>query len=91
MPRKPKTNIAKAKRDVNTRKLPGLPYPSLLANPSPQERLEKLLKLANEQGIRPIDDWEKFREEVGDFWPENETCDDFITWLRKIRREGREN
>lgn len=27
-------------------------------------------------------------ELLGDFWPAKETCDQFIDWLRKTRREG---
>ena len=42
-----------------------------------------------ERGIKPIEDFDKFLEEAGGIWPENESIDEFITWLRKSRREGR--
>jgi hypothetical protein len=41
--------------------------------------------LAAQQGIKPVHDPMELR---GDFWPENESTDDFIAWLRKLRREG---
>lgn len=40
---------------------------------------------AAEQGIRPIDD---LSELAGDFWPEDESIDDFIAAVRQWRREG---
>lgn len=40
-------------------------------------------QLAAEQGTRPMD----FEEMLGDFWPEEENVDDFITTLRAWRSE----
>lgn len=41
--------------------------------------------LAAEQGVRPIGD---LSELAGDFWPEDESIDDFIATVREWRREG---
>jgi hypothetical protein len=45
----------------------------------------ELAALARAQGVRPAKDWRKLR---GDFWPEDETCDEFIAAIREWRREG---
>src|SRR5437867_2784439 len=42
-------------------------------------------ELARQQGVQPIAD---SRSLLGDFWPEDETCDDFIAAVREWRREG---
>ncbi len=39
-------------------------------------------QLAAEQGVKPVDHPEKLR---GDFWPEGESMDDFLIWLRDVR------
>ena len=41
-------------------------------------------ELAVEQGVKPIENPDDL---VGDFWPEDESIDDFLVWLREIRRE----
>ncbi|HWG41742.1 MAG TPA: hypothetical protein VN688_03080 [Gemmataceae bacterium] len=48
-------------------------------------------ELAAEQGVQPIEDFEAFLDEIGDVWPEEESADEFIAWLRKLRREGRDS
>jgi hypothetical protein len=50
-------------------------------------RHKSLEELAAEQGVRPIEDPEAL---LGDFWPEEESTEDFLAWLRKLRRDGRE-
>jgi hypothetical protein len=45
---------------------------------------EKLRQLAAQQGVAPIDSIDELR---GDFWPEDESTDDFIDWLHDVRRE----
>ena len=66
--------------------------------PEEQQRLLELLmaesseirpavtieQLASEQGTRPMD----FEEMLGDFWPEDESADDFIAALRDWRSEN---
>jgi hypothetical protein len=44
-----------------------------------------LSSLAARQGVRPV---VKFDDLLGDFWPDNETADEFITALREWRRDG---
>lgn len=41
--------------------------------------------LANEQGVRPLGN---LRHVIGDFWPEDESVDDFIAAVREWRSEG---
>lgn len=43
-------------------------------------------ELAAEQGVTPVGDPADLR---GDFWPENESTDEFLAWLRASRREGK--
>jgi hypothetical protein len=43
--------------------------------------------LAAEQGVKPLQGIAELR---GDFWPEDERTDDFLAWLRDVRRDGRE-
>jgi hypothetical protein len=43
-----------------------------------------LEQLIAEQGVKPIRDIDEL---VGDFWPEDEGPDEFITWLRLSRKE----
>lgn len=50
------------------------------------EARAELLRLAEEQGVKPFD----FDEAGGDFWPEEESTDDFLAWLRSVRDEGRQ-
>ncbi len=44
-----------------------------------------LLALATEQGVRPVTD---FDDLLGDFWPEDETADEFVAAVRRWRSEG---
>lgn len=41
-------------------------------------------ELAKQQGVMPIRD---IKDLQGDFWPEEESIDDFLCWLRATRRE----
>jgi hypothetical protein len=43
-------------------------------------------KLAEEQGVKPLD-FDALRAKAG-FWPEDESIDDFIAKIRKWRDEG---
>ena len=40
--------------------------------------------LAAEQGVHPIDDPKQLR---GEFWPQEESMDEFLAWLRKLRQK----
>jgi hypothetical protein len=44
-----------------------------------------LAALATEQGVRPITDYDDL---LGDFWPEDETADEFVSAVRQWRQEG---
>jgi hypothetical protein len=50
----------------------------------------RLEKLAAEQGVHPIEDFDAFMAERDDVWPENESVDEFIETVRRWRREGEE-
>lgn len=41
-------------------------------------------ELARQQGVEPIRD---VKELQGDFWPEEESTDEFLSWLRETRQE----
>ena len=53
--------------------------------PEQREALAKLQKLAEEQGVKPLD-FDALRAKAG-FWPEDESIDDFIATIRKWRDE----
>lgn len=44
-----------------------------------------LARLAAQQGVEPVSN---FADLLGDFWPEDETADEFIAAVRQWRREG---
>ena len=44
-----------------------------------------LKTLAAQQGVQPV---ANFEDLLGDFWPEDETADEFIAAVRQWRREG---
>jgi hypothetical protein len=46
---------------------------------------EDLIALAREQGVMPV---ERFEDLLGDFWPEDESVDDFLEARRRWQREG---
>jgi phage terminase small subunit len=45
----------------------------------------ELERLAAEQGVRPITDFDSLR---ADFWPEDESVDDFVRTVRERRRDS---
>jgi hypothetical protein len=51
-------------------------------------RHKSIEELAAEKGVKPVTNPEELR---GDFWPEDESIDDFLAWLRELRRQGRRN
>ena len=46
---------------------------------------KELERLAAEQGVRPVTDFESLR---ADFWPEDESVDDFVRTVRERRRDS---
>jgi len=54
----------------------------------PRRAPEELDALAISQGA-PLA--VRFEDLLGDFWPEDETCDEFIATVRQWRREGTHN
>ena len=53
----------------------------------PRRRPEELDDLARAQGLPLITDIDAI---AGDFWPEDETCDEFIAAYRSWRQAGRQ-
>jgi hypothetical protein len=49
------------------------------------QRQTDLTDLAAQQGVQPV---MNFDDLLGDFWPEDETADDFIAAVRRWRHEG---
>ena len=45
----------------------------------------QLEQLAAEQGVQPITDFDSLR---ADFWPEDESVDDFVRTVRERRRDS---
>ena len=58
-----------------------------MRTPEQREALARLLKSAEEQGIKPLD-WDAIRSKA-DFWPEDESIDEFIATINEWRSEGR--
>lgn len=54
--------------------------------PEQKEAWERLLKLAKEQGVKPID-WDALLQKAG-FWPEDESVDEFLEARERWRRES---
>ncbi len=50
-----------------------------------QQRTPDLATLAAQQGVSPVTN---FDDLLGDFWPEDETADEFIAAVRQWRRDG---
>jgi hypothetical protein len=44
-----------------------------------------LSEIAREQGVEPVHDLSSLR---ADFWPEDESVDEFIAAIRELRRQG---
>ncbi|GEM_PF-6027835 len=59
------------------------------AKKKPNASLRKLLRSARAHGVKPIKDFDKFLDEVGDVWPPDEDVDEFIAWYRAGRKTGR--
>ena len=70
------------------RQRPKVLYPSLAQGPTQGERRKEVEKRMRQLGLAPIEDFDRYLEEVGDFWPKDETCDEFLVWLHRLRREG---
>ena len=72
--------------------------PSTAAEVRPADRPDpyagmspRLRRLAEEQGVKPV---QRFEDLLGDFWPEDESIDDFLAWLDRERgraAKGRES
>lgn len=53
---------------------------------SPEVARNELERLAAEQGLQPIMDMDSLR---ADFWPEDESVDDFVRTVRERRRSSK--
>lgn len=45
---------------------------------------ERVRELARRQGVEPIRSIEDLK---GDFWPEEESVDEFLAWVRQLRQQ----
>jgi hypothetical protein len=65
-------------------------YPSLREGPTPAERLATLQAEAKKRGIRPLtaEDFDRLMDSPSN-WPVDEDMNEFLVWLRRLRREGR--
>ena len=46
----------------------------------------KLRELAKQQGVKPI---RSIEDLYGNFWPEEESIDEFLEWLRELRHSDK--
>ena len=53
---------------------------------TPEVARKQLERLAAEQGVAPVTDLESLR---ADFWPEDESVDDFVKTVRERRRDSK--
>lgn len=53
--------------------------------PHPFDSRPALEALASEQGVEPTGDFDTL---LGDFWPDDESADEFVLTLREWRRDG---
>ncbi len=47
----------------------------------------RVWELAKQRGVKPIRSIEDLQ---GDFWPEEESVDEFLEWVRAIRQQDRQ-
>jgi allophanate hydrolase subunit 1 len=60
---------------------------SKIAEKEKQERAHaRIREMAKQQGVEAIKSIEELQ---GDFWPQEESVDDFLAWVREIRQESR--
>lgn len=45
---------------------------------------EEIWELARQQGVKPL---RRIEDLQGDFWPEEESVDEFLAWIRSIRQQ----
>ncbi len=83
-----KRNPAPSPTKRRRRERPKMLYPSLAQGPTSAERRKAVEKRMRQRGLTPIEDFDRYLEEVSNFWPQDETCDEFLVWLRRLRREG---
>jgi hypothetical protein len=50
-----------------------------------RRRPEDLIAMARQQGVKPVD---RFEDLLGDFWPEDESVDEFLEERRRLQWEG---
>ena len=53
-----------------------------------QRSRERIQQFIEQQGLKPV---ERFEDLLGDFWPEDESIDEFIATVRQWRRESDRN
>lgn len=46
----------------------------------------RVWEMARRQGVKPIRD---IKELQGNFWPEEESVDEFLDWVRAVRRQDK--
>ena len=46
----------------------------------------RIWEMARQQGVKPIQNMEELK---ADFWPEEESVDDFLSWVRELRQSDK--
>jgi hypothetical protein len=74
-----------ARMDLESKPEAGDGVEDLGGTPHPFDSRLDLEALASEQGVEPADDFDAL---LGDFWPEDESVDEFVATLREWRRDA---
>ena len=69
----------------------GTPYPSLANTLPPAKRLAKFLKATAGETVNAMteNEFESWLSKFPNLWPDDSEIDEFVSWLHKVRREGR--
>lgn len=83
------TKIEEARDDPSNYAWSPQEYAALLERVREEPRQQaraRAWELAKRQGVRPIRDIKELQE---DFWPEDESVDEFLAWVRATRQQDK--
>jgi hypothetical protein len=63
-------------------------YHSLAQVPPPAERLNRFLREAMADGVRPSEDVNRLVEKFGELWPTDREIEQFVAWVHRGRCQG---
>jgi hypothetical protein len=62
------------------------PSPEMYSSLFQRLARERAWELAERQGVKPV---REIKELQGDFWPEEESVDEFLAWVRATRQQDK--